>query len=354
MNDIQVSVVIPARDSHKTIRATIESVLCQTYKPFEIIVAASYLDLTENAIKDFIQSKKVKYIKIKVRSYIRDAHLKRWLGASKVKGNYIFFTDSKAILDTNAIQRAVNLIKEYNVHVVAGVAKSWRENEDTIVSKLQDKGLIKNNPKFPKLGRLNIDNFGNSESLPVTTALLMSKKAFEAIKGDFGLEYSKIATTYDDYVTAWLLVKNGYEILLTNEVVSYHKHRNWKEYFKQISRSGQSAALMHKYYSDCPYAKRRQFEVFSFLGLNIFFLVIVIVMIFKSKFNDLSILTICGILTLIAAGVVNVIVEKDIETFIFPPLTYLSIWIFCSHYLKWFFYKSKDYGAKILNYYQLH
>src|SRR5690606_3272053 len=88
----------------------------------------------------------------------------------------------------------------------------------------------------------------------------------DLIKDDFGLDYSRVASTYDDYVTAWILVKNDIKILLTNEVVTYHKHRlSLKDYFRQISRSGQSAALLLKFYPDNPFSKRRLLQVFSLL-----------------------------------------------------------------------------------------
>jgi len=330
------------------------SLLGQTHKPYEIIVVASYIDTTSRAIEDLIYKKRVIYIKVKSRSYIRDAHFKRWLGANRARGEYIFFTDSKAILDRKALQKAILLAKKYKVEAVAGIAKSWKQDENLLVSKLQDKGLIRNNPKFPKLGKLNIKNIGRTESLPVTTALLISKDAFKSIKGDFGLEYSKVASTYDDYVTAWLLAKEGYEILLTNRIISYHKHRNWKQYFKQIARSGQSAALMLKYYPDCPYGKRRAFQVFTFSALNIFLLAVTAIFIIKLYFGWLFILVFGTGLALIIAGIINVLIEKDIDTFFLPPFTYALICTFSIHYLRWFFTKTKNYKKKIINYFQLH
>ncbi|MEK7168458.1 MAG: glycosyltransferase family 2 protein [Patescibacteria group bacterium] len=253
----KISVVMPARDSGGTIRATIESILNQTLKPYEVIIIASKNDNTRKAIGDYLYNNSVKYFELdNLQEYYRDAHIKRWHGAQKSKGNFIFFTDSKAILDEKALSNSLKLAKEHNVEVVAGTVLSWAEDTNSFISKVQDKGLIRNNPKFPKVGKLNKNNFGLTESLPVTTALFVSRNAFDKIEHDFGLEYSKIASTYDDYVTAWLLVNEGFEILVTNTVISYHKHRtSWKNYLKQISRSGQSAALMAKYYPECPYAQ---------------------------------------------------------------------------------------------------
>ncbi|MBU4210695.1 glycosyltransferase [Patescibacteria group bacterium] len=352
----KISVIIPARESEATVRETVKSLLAQSCRPFEIIIVASSNDSTRSAIRDYIKNRTVKYIEIKPgKSYTRDAHLKRWVGANRAKGRYIFFTDSKATLKKDALKLAIKLSKQYKVEVVAGTAVSWQEDSGLLISKLQDKALIKNNPDFPFFGKLNINNFGNTESLPVTTALLLSKKAFNSIKKDFGLNFSKEASTYDDYVISWLLVKNGFEILVTNQVVSYHKHRiRWKQYFRQISRSGQSAALMLKYYPDCPFAKRRNFQVHAVLVLSLFILLLSVFTVFTKGLIGFVTIPAFVLFGLIVAGLVNVFIEKDFYTFFLPPITCALIYDFSIHFFKWRYFMNKNKTDQVLRYFQLH
>ncbi len=102
----------------------------------------------------------------------------------------------------------------------------------------------------------------------MTTALAMTREAFERIRDDFGIDFSAVAFSYDDYVTAWLLVKSGTAILTTNKVIAYHRHRlRWGDCVTQLSRSGQGAGVMVRHYADCPLSQALLRRVLIVLGL---------------------------------------------------------------------------------------
>lgn len=350
-----VSIVIPARESHKTILTTIKSIFSQTYLPLEIIIVASKGDPTKKVLKKYIRNKKIIYLEIdRNNHFTRDSHYKRWVGSKITKAKYIFYTDSKVALDKTALENALKMAKKFKAQAVAGIAQSWKKDAHLFVSKIQDKALIKNNPRFSEMEWLSKNNFGYKESLPVTTALMITRNSFNRISRDFALEFTKVASSYEDYVIAWLLVKNNIPILLTNKVISYHKHRTeFKEYFKQISRSGQGAALMVKYYPDCPFGKRRLIQVISYslalfltLIFLLFFLVIYGVHIIPSYLMTL-------IIVFFVLGLINFLLEKDLATLFIPPFTLLLITVFSYHFLKWYLQPLENNRLKFINYVQI-
>lgn len=349
-----VSVVIPTRSSQAVLRTTVESLLCQTLRPLEIIVVASRNSPTRDAMADFIASGTVTYMECDAPEYVRDAHIKRHFGASRATGDYIFFTDSKSPLERHALERAMTLATTHNMHAVAGAAISWKEDAMSFLAKIQDKGLIRNNPKFPNFAVLTQENFGSSESLPVTTAYMLSQTAFEAVKDEFGLAFSKVASTYDDYALAWLTVKSGFPIILTNTVISYHKHRiDWKGYLKQIARCGQSAAIFAKYYPDCPFAKRRIIQVASITALHIFMLLCFFAALALWGSTALIYTISLAVVSFFAAGIVNAVVAKDMHALLMPPVTYVLIMNFCWHFIAWSALPTRAYQNRLHAYIQV-
>ncbi|MCK4794210.1 MAG: glycosyltransferase [Desulfobacteraceae bacterium] len=352
---LKVSVVIPARDSQSTIRTTVETLHNQTRRPDEVIIVVGENDFTQVTIEDFITSGFVTMIVAKPPSdYVRDTQWKRWVGAHKSMGDIIFLTDSKVFLDKYALENALGLMEEHKVSVVGGITPGWPDQADNFWAALHDKALVSNVPQFPVSELLTAEKFGETESLPVTTALMMTREVFETVEDDFALEFSKVASTYDDYVLSWLIVKAGYTILVTNQVIGYHKHRiNWSGYSKQIARSGQSAAIMSKMYPDCPFGARRLQQVNL---IKIALLLCVVSSLFTTvAFNWIAITfgLLLSIVSYMVLGVLNVIKAKESQAFLFPLFTILLILNFALHFSKTYDQNSYDSFA-VNKYLQIH
>lgn len=353
---VTVSVVIPARDSQDTVRRTIESLAHQTRKPDEVIVVVGNGDLTRTAIEDYINDGFVRVMEVDPPAHIvRDAHWKRREGARIANGDVIFFTDSKVILEEHAIQRILELMDQYGVMVVAGIVPAWPEQASSFLAKVQDKGLVQNNPDFPDVGFLTKENFGRTESLPGMGAFSMSRLAFERIQDDFGVEFSATAPSYDDYVTAWLLVREGISVLTTNKIVGYHKHRLvLSEYLTQISRSGLGAVAMKFQYPDCPYGKRRLIQVLAILGLTATSLITAATLILAFGFLAILGMAAFAIGCYFILGIANTIKAKDIWGFLIPFVTALLILTFTLHFTKGLVKRGKLEPQEALRYLQIH
>ena len=351
-----ISVVIPARDSQDTIRVTIETLLNQTIRPDEVIVVVCPGDFTHTAIDDHISSGFVKVISVKPpEDYLRDSQYKRWIGVQETKGDIIFLTDSRVWLEEHALENAIRMMAVHNVDVVGGITPAWPNQMKNFWAKLHDGALVSNVPDFPMVGFLTKQNFGKTESLPVTTALMMTRRVFEAVQSDFALEFSKIASTYDDYVLVWLISQAGFPILVTNQVIAHHKHRtSWKGYSSQIARSGQSAAIMAKMYPTCPFGIRRVKQV-SMITVG-FFLSVVIGIITIAVFGWLAVTAglLLSMLAGLVLGMINVVKAKgEVKAFIFPVFTALLILNFSLHFGKTYI-RTEHRPQQMLSYLQIH
>lgn len=341
---LKVSVVIPARDSQSTIRTTVKTLHNQTRRPDEVIIVVGKNDFTHVTIEDFIASGFVTMIVTKPpNDYVRDTQWKRWQGVQKSLGDIIFLTDSKVFLEEHALENALRLMEEHQVSVVGGITPAWPDQEDNFWAALHDKALVSNLPQFSVAGLITAENFGKTESLPVTAALMMTRDVFEKVEDDFALEFSKVGASYEDFVLSWLIVKAGYTILVTNQVIGYHKHRiNWSGYFMQLGRSGQGAAVMAKMYPDCPFGARRLKQVNL---IKIALLLVVVSGLFAAMVDKGAAIAVGLLLSVVGylvLGVLNVIKAKKLQAFLFPLFTILLILNFALHFNKTYAQTSYD------------
>lgn len=330
--ELLVSVVIPALDAKHTIEKTIDSLLKQTKPPYEIIVVVGPKDNTKEGLKTVPSN--VVFLEVQVPStFKRDAQWKRREGGRAAKGSVIFFADSKAIIESRSLENALHLMKECDVSVVAGISPDWPEQQRHFISKVHDQALVMNCPSFPERAILNKVNFGKTESLPVTTALAMKREVFAAIESDFAVEFSRIASTYDDYLLSWLIVDKGFEILVTNQVIGYHKHRlSWNEYKRQISRSGQSAAILLQQYPNCPFGQRRKNQVTAIWAVLLLAVISgSLSLLYLGVLETASI----GLVIYTGLGLLNLQKAKwDPVAFVIPVFTIILIFTFSLHFTK--------------------
>lgn len=119
-----VSVVIPAYNSAKYIKETLESVLRQTYKNLEIIL----VDDGSTDDTSLIASEYKKYVKYYYQEN-KGPGAARNFGVNNSNGNYIAFLDSDDVWVPNHIKIQVQFLeKNKNVSVVYGKLLYWKKN----------------------------------------------------------------------------------------------------------------------------------------------------------------------------------------------------------------------------------
>lgn len=145
-----VSIIMPAYNAGNTIYESIQSVLAQTYKHFELIVVNDCSsDNTKGIVENFIRSdSRIKFIDKVVNEGVASA---RNTGLNYAKGDFVAFLDSDDKWVEDKLEKQLAVLKERNdVDVVYG--SYYRFNSDGVknvvkVPKLLDKKeLLKGNP----------------------------------------------------------------------------------------------------------------------------------------------------------------------------------------------------------------
>ncbi|NJL09745.1 MAG: glycosyltransferase [Calothrix sp. SM1_7_51] len=119
----KISVIIPAYNSAKTIKETINSVLSQTFTDFELIVIN---DGSQDETLAIVQQ--ITDSRLKVFSYSNQgANISRNLGFSHAIGEYISFLDADDIWTANKLELQLNALEN---NPEAAVAYSWTDYID--------------------------------------------------------------------------------------------------------------------------------------------------------------------------------------------------------------------------------
>ncbi|MGD8505207.1 MAG: glycosyltransferase family A protein [Candidatus Bathyarchaeota archaeon] len=100
--------IIPTRNSAKTLPSCLESLLKQTYSPLEIIVVDNYSsDDTRKIAMEYSA-------KILLKGHERSAQVNH--GASHAKGRYVYRVDSDVILEPDVVTQAVAVCELHGYH----------------------------------------------------------------------------------------------------------------------------------------------------------------------------------------------------------------------------------------------
>lgn len=113
-----VSIIIPTKNSEKTIGACIKSIKDQTYKNIEIIVVDNNsMDKTKEIVRNFS-----KINKQKTKTYLfnkgPERSAQRNYGAKQSKGEYLLFIDSDMELSKDVVKECIRQVESYKVSKV--------------------------------------------------------------------------------------------------------------------------------------------------------------------------------------------------------------------------------------------
>ncbi|MCL5768343.1 glycosyltransferase family 2 protein [Acinetobacter sp. ANC5681] len=145
-----VSIIMPAYNAEKSIAESIESVLDQTYKNFELIVVNDCSsDNTKKIVKNFIQlDSRIKFIDKTVNEGVASA---RNTGLDHALGDFIAFLDSDDKWKENKLEKQLDIFNKYaGIDVI--YSSYYRFNSSGISKVvgapnfLNKKQLLKGNP----------------------------------------------------------------------------------------------------------------------------------------------------------------------------------------------------------------
>jgi glycosyltransferase involved in cell wall biosynthesis len=201
---------MPAFNAEKYISQSIESVISQRYKNWElIIINDGSTDKTQILIE--------KYLKIdnRIRTYYQingKQGKARNLGISHAKGNYIAFLDADDIWITNKLQTQVNEIIKYQVDLVFSKAYTFFnnniENTDIMCGHL---GIFN--------GESAIEKQIIQNRIPILT-VLVKKEALMAVGG---FNESILVSNAEDYHLWLKLLFSNYKFFGSDKILAYYR-----------------------------------------------------------------------------------------------------------------------------------
>ena len=191
-----VSVIIPYYKKRDFISGTIESVLKQTYKNFEILII---YDDSSDTDYSFIKEIKKKDSRIAIIRNINKlgAGVSRNLGISKSKGNYIAFLDADDTWHIDKLEKQINFMKKHNYSATHTSYSIVNENKDVIGKRIARDFL-------------KIDDLLKSCDIGTSTVVLQKN----LLNKD--TEFASLATK-EDFVLWLRLLKKNIKIYALNE-----------------------------------------------------------------------------------------------------------------------------------------
>ncbi len=250
-----VSVVIPVKNSQRTIRSTVGALLAQDYPALaEVIVVGDVGDQSWQALADITDPRLVMIEHEEVRGK-REPATKRDVGLRKARGQVLALVDSDINMDRDWLSHGVTLLTEQHGGVVCG---GMRAVSNTFWSRFVDcNTLAAKTPRVSKSYRVTAGNFGrHGRKPPVTANVLMTRGVYDDCPMDDSWGYG-----YEDYEWFWRLASSGHEIFYAAGLDGAHHHR---QSFRALAREYQVSAngcanFIHAY-PECPLARKRRWQ----------------------------------------------------------------------------------------------
>ena len=195
-----ISIIMPVHNSEKYLNDTIESVIRQTYKKWElVIINDGSTDSSESICKKYCKEDKRIILYNKNNEGVSKA---RNYGLEKAKGKYIMFLDSDDLYQNNMIEKMYQKMKEEDVDIVKANYKI--KNKDGII--VENHEIIKEK-KYKKedIKTELLDFFLTEKQHCYIWALLLKKDLIEKFN-----EKLFIFEDFDFYLNNFLKVSSVY------------------------------------------------------------------------------------------------------------------------------------------------
>lgn len=132
MNEVIVSIVMPAYNCERFIGQAVESVLSQTMKELELIVVIdSSKDRTEDVVKRYTEDSRVSYIVNEKNLGVAES---RNRGVSLAKGKYVAFLDADDYWLPNKLEMQTDLMEKKEA-VLSSTARELMDEQGKLTGK---------------------------------------------------------------------------------------------------------------------------------------------------------------------------------------------------------------------------
>lgn len=212
MNDkifqIRISVVIPAYNREKTIRSCIESVLTQTYAPFEVVVVD---DCSSDTTVDIVKSIADERVRCYTLEYNSGAQAARNYGIRQAQGDWIAFQDSDDLWCPEKLERQIQCLADNKLSPYTVIHTSaYLHNVDTGEMKIMTLPIVDGDNVYKQL--LTVPG-------PLFPTLLVSKEALARIS-----YLDEAVPSYQEWDTSIRLAKFCKFVFINQPLFIYNLH----------------------------------------------------------------------------------------------------------------------------------
>lgn len=332
-----VGIVIPVRNSQRTICQAIEALLQQSYTGRFAIWIVGNTDDQDNTwsalekMGDLLNHPQIICIKVArpANWFGRDANLKRLHGceaALNAGAELLALIDSQVFAPPDWLEQAVTLFRREQVDGIAGISR--RHPEDHSLSGIyQDHSLFSEWPRYGTRFFLTNETFGTAPGLPITASLILSRRVFSEVRGVWpdGCTHG-----WEDFLLAWRIVSRGFTILCTDTLCVYRNHKRKFRLAKQLS-AGSGAYQFHHDNPDCLYARRLIHKaIFSSICFLLILFMPFIMPLTGLPTTYIAIgFTVCLLLSTLLLSIASMLKARDWRGLLFPLLDvlHIAIWI---------------------------
>jgi 4-amino-4-deoxy-L-arabinose transferase-like glycosyltransferase/GT2 family glycosyltransferase len=253
----EVSVIIPCKNSQRTIRATIDALLAQDYPALaEVIVVGDVGDRTWAALED-ITDPRLLIVEHEEIPGKREPAIKRDVGLRKARGEVLALADSDIIMDSDWVSRAVASLLAMRGGIVCG---GMRSADNNFWGRFVDQNsLAAKTPRVSHSYKVTARNFGRrGRKPPITANAVMTREVYDDCPMD-----DTWAFGYEDYEWFWRIAKAGHRILYAAGLTGAHHHRSsFGALAREYKVSAHGCAEFIRTYPDSPLARKRRWEAF--------------------------------------------------------------------------------------------
>ena len=333
-----VGIVVPLRNSQRTIRQCVQSLLAQDYQgAFTVILVGNTpdQDASWEGLGDLVNHPSIQCIQVRQpATWVgRDGNVKRYYGsffALQTGAEIIALIDSQVEVPANWLSTGIRIIDAQQVDGVAGISRR-HPHDRTLPGVYQDGSLFSEWPRYGVMSLLSKANFGTARRLPITANLLFSRNVFERIHGrwpficPFG---------WEDFHLAWEIVCGGSTILCTDTLHVHRLHQRKFRLSKHFS-AGMGALAFHQAHPTNGYTPRFLLKAYGVVACLIALIAAAIVLVSTQGITALPELGIVLVLALFPLSMLSVIKARDWRGIMFPLLDILHIglWIAGAMYM---------------------
>lgn len=247
-----ISVIIPIRNSEKTIVNCLQSLTLQGYPNFELIVVDNNSDdLSLDLVKKFSQQSEIK-IQIFFENRVGRAY-SRNLGIEKAKGDLIAMIDSDCVAPPDWLEKISGPIIKKNEKIVMGSESSEFDNYFSNYIQIANEELVEKSLLEGKyVTHLDTKN------------ICFHREVFNDKKFDVDI---KNCEDFEFY----LQIRDSHKILFRPDIKVKHRHRiNGKGWFSKQFDRGFETYKIYKKYSNINHPMLESFSILNFLKSPLF------------------------------------------------------------------------------------